>query len=44
MQQTVQSANPFLSGTVSRNPFRQEAVQPAPTDSYMHGTIDDRTY
>ncbi|XP_048526375.1 vesicular glutamate transporter 1 [Dendroctonus ponderosae] len=43
-QQVVPSANPFISGAISRNPFRQEAVQPEPQDAYMHGTIDDRTY
>ncbi|XP_066141415.1 vesicular glutamate transporter 1 [Euwallacea fornicatus] len=40
----VPSANPFLSGPISRNPFRQEAVQPEAQDTYLHGTIDDRTY
>ncbi|XP_019877984.2 vesicular glutamate transporter 1 [Aethina tumida] len=41
----VPSGNPFMSGGLSgNNPFRQEAVQPEPQDSYMHGTIDDRTY
>ncbi|KAJ8949909.1 hypothetical protein NQ318_010543 [Aromia moschata] len=37
----VSSGNPFIS---SSNPFRQEQVQPVPQDTYLHGTIDDRTY
>lgn len=37
----VPSANPFLSGN---NPFRQEQVQPEAQDTYMHGTVFDRTY
>ncbi|XP_023309809.1 vesicular glutamate transporter 1 [Anoplophora glabripennis] len=37
----VSSGNPFRS---SSNPFRQEPVQPIAQDTYMHGTIDDRTY
>lgn len=37
----VPSGNPFRS---SSNPFRQEPVQPLAQDTYMHGTIDDRTY
>ncbi|XP_030745507.1 vesicular glutamate transporter 1 [Sitophilus oryzae] len=43
-QAVVSSGNPFSGAATSTNPFRQEAVQPAPHDSYMHGTIDDRTY
>lgn len=38
----VSSSNPFVSTTT--NPFRQEAVQPQAQDTYMHGTIEDRTY
>lgn len=38
----VSSSNPFVSS--STNPFRQEAVQPQAQDTYMHGTIEDRTY
>lgn len=38
----VPSSNPFASN--STNPFRQEAVQPQAQDSYLHGTIEDRTY
>ncbi|XP_008192852.2 vesicular glutamate transporter 1 isoform X1 [Tribolium castaneum] len=37
----VPSGNPFLSGS---NPFRQEQVQPEAQDTYMHGTVFDRTY
>ncbi|XP_031342116.1 vesicular glutamate transporter 1-like [Photinus pyralis] len=37
----VSAGNPFVQST---NPFRQEAVQPEPHDSYMHGTVDDREY
>ncbi|XP_063927557.1 vesicular glutamate transporter 1 isoform X2 [Zophobas morio] len=37
----VPSGNPFLSGN---NPFRQEQVQPQAQDTYMHGTVYDRTY
>ncbi|RZC34300.1 vesicular glutamate transporter 1 [Asbolus verrucosus] len=37
----VPSGNPFLSGN---NPFRQEQVQPEAQDTYMHGTVFDRTY
>ncbi|KAL1509037.1 hypothetical protein ABEB36_003842 [Hypothenemus hampei] len=44
-QSVIHSGNPFISsGNLSRNPFRQETVQPEPVDAYMHGTIDDRTY
>lgn len=39
-QTVVSSTNPF----VSTNPFRQEAVQPEAHDTYMHGSIEDRTY
>ncbi|XP_056634797.1 vesicular glutamate transporter 1 [Diorhabda sublineata] len=37
----VSTGNPFRT---SSNPFRQEAVQPNAQDTYMHGTINDRTY
>jgi hypothetical protein len=37
----VPSSNPFRSGN---NPFRQEQVQPEAQDTYMHGTVYDRTY
>ncbi|XP_022913322.1 vesicular glutamate transporter 1 [Onthophagus taurus] len=37
----VNAANPFLTGS---NPFRSESVQPQAEDTYLHGTIADRTY
>ncbi|CAH1127375.1 unnamed protein product [Ceutorhynchus assimilis] len=40
----VPPANPFLGGAVSRNPFRQETVQPQAQDTYLHGSIEDRSY
>ncbi|XP_018324719.1 vesicular glutamate transporter 1 [Agrilus planipennis] len=40
----VQSGNPFTGNVPNTNPFRQEAVQPEPSDTYMHGGVDDRTY
>ncbi|XP_060531607.1 vesicular glutamate transporter 1 [Cylas formicarius] len=41
----VPVGNPFrTSATSSGNPFRQETVQPAPEDVYMHGTPQDRLY
>lgn len=36
------SSNPFRSRIT--NPFRQESVQPAAQDTYLYGTINDRTY
>lgn len=41
--QTIPSGNPFTSA-VSSNPFRQEAVQPVAQDTYLHGSVQDRTY
>lgn len=41
-QSLVTSSNPFVSA--GTNPFRQETVQPQAQDTYMHGTIEDRTY
>lgn len=42
-QTTVTSNfNPFTSNNT--NPFRQETVQPEAHDTYMHGTIENRSY
>ncbi|GJQ65577.1 hypothetical protein Trydic_g7675 [Trypoxylus dichotomus] len=37
----VTTTNPFISNT---NPFRSESIQPEAQDTYMHGTVEDRTY
>ncbi|CAH0559924.1 unnamed protein product [Brassicogethes aeneus] len=39
----VPVGNPFLASS-GTNPFRQEAVQPAAQDSYLHGSVEDRAY
>ncbi|XP_044749303.1 vesicular glutamate transporter 1 isoform X1 [Coccinella septempunctata] len=42
VQQQTGMTNPF-TGRIT-NPFRQEAVQPEAQDTYMYGTVNDRTY